>query len=77
MFDLEFARGPLHDVALGIMTVVYIIRVYWFTRFPAGKERQTETGPAGTTPKRGFIYSWANIAMPWEMELTRTTADKK
>ena len=71
MFDLEFVRGPLHDAALIFMTIVYITRVYWFTRFPAGKERQAPTGAADTTPRRGFLYSWANIAMPWEMESTR------
>jgi nitrate reductase gamma subunit len=71
MFDLDFVRGPLHDAALIIMTIVYATRVYWFTRFPAGAERQAPTGAPDTTPRRGFLYSWANIAMPWEMESFR------
>lgn len=71
MFDLEFARGTLHDGALIFMTLVYIIRLYWLTRFPAGKERQAPTGRGDTNPRKGFIYSWANIAMPWAMESTR------
>ena len=44
MFDLEFVRGPLHDIALAVMTIVYFIRLYWLTRFVAGKERQAPTG---------------------------------
>ncbi|MBU8933693.1 MAG: hypothetical protein KOO62_06765 [candidate division Zixibacteria bacterium] len=72
MFDLEFARGPLHDIALGFMTVVYIIRLYWLTRFVAGKERQAATGRGDTNPRKGFLYSWGNVAMPWAMESTRS-----
>jgi nitrate reductase gamma subunit len=72
MISLEFARGTLHDMALIFMTVVYMIRIYWFTRFPAGKEIQAPTGLGDTNPRKGFIYSWGNIAMPWAMESTRT-----
>ena len=73
MFDLEFARGTLHDIALGIMALVYIIRLYWLTRFTAGKERQAPTGTGVTDArKKSFIYSWGNVAMPWAMESTRT-----
>ncbi len=72
MFDLEFVRGPMHDIALGIMIVVYSARLIWLTRFPAGKERQAATGRGDTTPRRGFLYSWANIVMPWAMESTRS-----
>ena len=72
MFDLEFVRGTLHDAALGFMAVVYIIRVYWLTRFPAGVERQAPTGVGSVKPRRSIIYSWANVAMPWAMESTRT-----
>ncbi|MFH2037121.1 MAG: hypothetical protein ABIJ45_12015 [Candidatus Zixiibacteriota bacterium] len=72
MFDLEFARGTLHDVALAFMAVVYFIRLYWLTRFKAGKERQAPTGRGDTNSRKGFIYSWGNVAMPWAMESTRT-----
>ncbi len=72
MFDLEFARGTLHDIALAVMTIVYCLRLYWLTRFTAGKERQAATGLGDTNPRKGFMYSWANIAMPWAMESTRT-----
>jgi nitrate reductase gamma subunit len=72
MFDLEFVRGTLHDVALVIMAVVYMVRLCWLTRFTAGQERQAPTGRGDTNPRKGFIYSWGNIGMPWAMESTRT-----
>ncbi len=56
-----------------IMAVVYTIRIYWFTRFTAGKERQATTGtPGRTDPGKGWRYSMFNVAMPWAMESTRT-----
>lgn len=72
MFDLEFVRGPLHDGALVFMAIVYAIRVFWLTRFTAAKERQAPTGRGDTNPRKGYMYSWANVAMPWAMESTRT-----
>ena len=72
MFDLEFVRGTLHDVALAFMFIVYCFRLYWLMRFKAGKERQAPTGRGDTNSRKGFIYSWGNIAMPWAMESTRT-----
>jgi len=72
MIDYEFARGPLHEVALLIMAVVYTIRLIWLIRFPAGKERQAPTGRGNTDSRKGIIYSWGNIAMPWAMESTRS-----
>ena len=68
---LHFAEHTLQEVALVIMALVYATRIYWFTRFKAGRERQAATGPVGTTPRKGILYSWANIAMPWAMESTR------
>lgn len=70
--ELEFVRGTLHDVALGFMAVVYIVRLHWLTRFPAGKERQAPTGTGSPKPHRSIVYSWANVAQPWAMESTRT-----
>jgi nitrate reductase gamma subunit len=72
MFDLEFVRGTLHDATLAFMAVVYVIRVYLLTRFKAGRERQAPTGRGDTNPRKGILYSWANIGMPWAMESTRT-----
>ncbi len=68
---LHFSAHRLQEVALGFMTLVYIIRIVWFLRFKAGGERQAPTGSIDTTASKGILYSWANIAMPWGMESTR------
>jgi nitrate reductase gamma subunit len=69
---LHFSEHTLQEVALGFMALVYTTRIAWFLRFKAGGERQASTGtPKRTTPKRGILYSWANVAMPWAMESTR------
>lgn len=68
---LHFAEHGLQEIALVFMGVVYITRIAWFLRFKAGSERQAPTGSPLTTPSRGVLYSWANIAMPWAMESTR------
>jgi len=69
---LHFSAHTLQEVALGFMAVVYIMRIAWFLRFNAGKERQAPTGPSHKTKAKGILYSWATVAMPWAMESTRT-----
>jgi nitrate reductase gamma subunit len=69
---LHFSEHTLQEVALGFMALVYITRVTWFLRFKAGKERQGPTEGGSATPTKSILYSWANIAMPWAMESTRT-----
>jgi nitrate reductase gamma subunit len=69
---LHFSEHTLQELALGFMALVYTIRIIWFLHFKAGTERQGQTGSANTTPTKGILYSWANIAMPWAMESTRT-----
>jgi nitrate reductase gamma subunit len=68
---LHFAEHPLQEGALLFMAVVYALRVRWLLKFKAGKERQAATGSQDTSPRKGFIYSWANVAMPRAMESTR------
>ena len=68
---LHFSGHTLQEIALGVMALVYTARIIWFLRFKAGGERQASTG-FGTTPTKGILYSWANVAMPWAMESTRT-----
>ena len=68
---LHFCEHALQYAALGLMTLVYTLRIIWFLSYKAGGERQAPTGLPGTTPTRGILYSWANIAMPWAMESTR------
>jgi nitrate reductase gamma subunit len=68
---LHFSEHTLQEVALVFMALVYTIRIFWLLGFKAGGDRQAATGPPSTTPARGILYSWANIAMPWAMESTR------
>jgi nitrate reductase gamma subunit len=69
---LHFSEHTLQEVALLFMATVYIIRIIWFLRFAAGKERQAPTAPQGSTPTRSILYSWANVALPGAMESTRS-----
>ena len=69
---LHFSEHTLQEAALIFMTIVYILRLRWLLSFKAGKERQAPTGAPDTMPRKGIIYSWANIATPWTMESTRT-----
>ncbi len=68
---LHFSEHTLQEAALLVMAVVYTLRIRWFLKFKAGKERQAPTGSIDTTKLKGIIYSWANIFMPWAMESTR------
>jgi len=68
---LHFCEHTLQEVALVFMAVVYTTRIIWLLRFKASGERQAPTGSSDTTPGKGILYSWANIAMPWAMESTR------
>jgi hypothetical protein len=69
---LRFSETTLQEVCLAIMAITYTIRIIWFLRHKPGKERQAPTGPLDTTVRKGILYSWANVAMPWAMESTRT-----
>ncbi len=68
---LHFCEHTLQEVALVFMALVYTARLIWLMRFKAGTERQAPTGLPFTTPAKGILYSWANVAMPWAMESTR------
>ncbi|UCC80190.1 MAG: hypothetical protein JSW64_02175 [Candidatus Zixiibacteriota bacterium] len=67
----HFAEHRLQEIALLFMAIVYTLRLIWLFKFKAGKERQPKTGLPGTSMKKGILYSWANIFMPWAMESTR------
>ena len=69
---LHFSETWLQYIALLCMAVVYILRLRWYFGFVAGKERQAPTAARDANQKQAIIYSWANIAMPWAMESTRT-----
>jgi nitrate reductase gamma subunit len=69
--------GLLHTVeiihwgALGVMAVVYALRIRWLLSFRATRDRQMPGNPARTNAQRGAVYSLANVMMPWAMESTR------
>jgi nitrate reductase gamma subunit len=69
---LHFSQHTLQEVALGVMAITYTLRILWFLKHKAGAERQAPTGAPDTTPRKGILYSWANVVMPWAMESTRT-----
>ena len=69
---LHFSEHTLQEVALIVMAVVYLLRIRWLLQFKKVGDRQAPTGLEGSTKRKGILYSWAAIAMPWTMESTRT-----
>lgn len=69
---LHFSEHTLQEFALIFMAIVYTLRVRWIFKFKGGEERQAPTGAEDTSKRKGILYSWAVIGMPWTMESTRT-----
>jgi nitrate reductase gamma subunit len=61
----------IHYGALAVMVLVYVVRLAWFFRFPAGKERQPPTGVGSAVNRRSLWYSWFVVASPTGMESYR------
>jgi len=61
----------VHWAALGVMGLVYTLRVRWLLQFKNAKDRSAPGNPARTNAQKGAMYSLANVAMPWSMESTR------
>jgi nitrate reductase gamma subunit len=61
----------VHWCALAVMVVVYSLRLRWLFRFKAGGDRSAPGQPGLTNRRRGALYSFFNVAMPWTMESTR------
>lgn len=61
----------VHWIALGIMGLVYTIRLVWLFKFKAGRDRQRPGERHGNTSLYPAFYSIANVVMPWGMESTR------
>jgi nitrate reductase gamma subunit len=68
---LHFAEHRLQEVTLGIMAVVYTLRIWWLMRFKPGRDRQASTARSEHATRRSILYSWALIGMPWAMESSR------
>jgi hypothetical protein len=60
----------VHWAALGVMGLVYLIRLFWLFSFNPGRDRQLP-GDHGKKTLGPPIYSMLNVAMPWAMESTR------
>ncbi|MFC1564663.1 hypothetical protein ACFL6G_06980 [candidate division KSB1 bacterium] len=70
--DLLQSAETISHLALIVMAIIYTLRIRWLLKFKLGKERQAPTGTGRfESHKRSIIYSWANIALPHEMESTR------
>lgn len=61
----------VHWCALGVMAVVYSMRLRWLFRFKAGADKSAPGQPNLTDKRRGALHSFFNVAMPWSMESTR------
>lgn len=61
----------VHFAALGVMILVYALRLLWLFRFKAGRDRQAPGERFGDTTIRPSVISMMNVAMPWVMESTR------
>ncbi len=61
----------VHFAALGIMILVYTLRLFWLLRFKAGRDRQAPGERFGDTTLLPAVRSMMNVAMPWVMESTR------
>jgi len=68
---LQFAEDQLQILALGFMSVVYLLKIRWILKFPAGQDRQPPAGNPGTDARKGAVHSLFNVALPWEMASTR------
>jgi hypothetical protein len=68
---LRFVSDKLQLMALGFMALVYILRIRWLLKYKPSRDLQAPSESGYTTPFKGIVYSWANIAMPWSMESTR------
>ncbi len=67
---LYFAEDTLQLIALSFMAVVYVLKIRWILRFPAGGDRQA-AGSTRTDGTNGARQSLAAIAAPWTMASTR------
>jgi nitrate reductase gamma subunit len=61
----------IHWIALGVMAVVYTLKIRWLLSFRATRDRQKPGSDGRTDAQRGAYYSLANVLMPWAMESTR------
>jgi nitrate reductase gamma subunit len=61
----------VHWAALGVMGIVYTLRILWLLRFKKTRDRSAPGGNGRTSARRAAWHSLFNVAMPWTMESTR------
>ena len=66
----HYAIEVIHWVALGVMALVYVLRLLWLFKFKNFRDRQAP-GEKGDTTAWPALYSIGNVVMPWAMESTR------
>ena len=69
--NLLYTAEVVHFSALGVMILVYTLRLFWLFRFKVGRDRQAPGERLGDTSLSPALYSMMNVAMPWAMESTR------
>ncbi len=67
----RFAEDRLQILALSFMAIVYLLKILWILKFPAGRDRQAPASNANTNASHGALYSLFIIALPWAMPSTR------
>lgn len=68
---LLHAAEIIHWIALGVMAVVYGLRLRWLFGFKKGVDRSAPGNPSQSDAQKGAMHSLMNVAMPWSMESTR------
>jgi nitrate reductase gamma subunit len=53
------------------MAIVYIFKIRWILKFPAGKERQKTTSHTDMNAKKGSLQSLLSVATPWALSSYR------
>lgn len=61
----------VHWAALGVMGVVYTLRILWLLHFKKTRDRSPPGGGGRTSERKAAWCSLFNVAMPWSMESTR------
>ncbi len=63
----EFIMHELQYIALSIMAVVYIAKIFWILSFKPA----VENTPSAGNKRKAITMSFFSIAMPWSMESSR------
>ncbi len=68
---LRFAEDKLQILAFSFMAIVYLLKIRWILKFPAGRDRQAPASKASIKGSNPALYSLFIIGQPWAMASTR------